>query len=192
MNNYCYSRTLDNGDNYNTNLTGINDAGTIVGANFVRRFAAAWLCRVSQRTSADGATCLYAGRGEPQGLASRTDVGGILVISSPELQALINFSNAQHAFGQQIGVMDPVAYTYEALGAALSGSQRFSHDAVWAQKTMQLSSLTPIRRHRSYWHCRPTPSLHQPAAFCGDFVHRRRYFQPGPVLAAQYLERCLP
>jgi hypothetical protein len=37
-----------------------------------------------------------------------------------ELQTLVSFANQQYAYGQQIGVMDPFVYAYEALGAALS------------------------------------------------------------------------
>jgi hypothetical protein len=42
-----------------------------------------------------------------------------------ELETLIAFTNPQYSYGQHIGVMDPVVYAYEALGAAMSGSQYF-------------------------------------------------------------------
>ncbi len=42
-----------------------------------------------------------------------------------ELQTLVSFANQQYAYGQQIGVMDPFVYAYEALGAALSQQKLF-------------------------------------------------------------------
>ena len=115
--------TLDNGANSDTYLTGINDAGLIVG---------------------------HYGYGEPAGLvaslngalplaplAYTPDMASLTVwdemadfgypppiIPYSELQSLISFNNAQHAFAQLIGV-DPELYVYEALGAALSSQTNF-------------------------------------------------------------------
>jgi hypothetical protein len=40
--------------------------------------------------------------------------------SAAELDALVQFTNPQYAYGQQIGMMDPAVYAYEALGVALA------------------------------------------------------------------------
>jgi hypothetical protein len=40
--------------------------------------------------------------------------------SATELNVLSQFTQAQFAYGQQIGVTDPTVYAYEALGVALA------------------------------------------------------------------------
>jgi autotransporter passenger strand-loop-strand repeat protein len=42
--------------------------------------------------------------------------------SATELNVLSQFAQAQFAYGQQIGVMDPTVYAYEALGVALAST----------------------------------------------------------------------
>lgn len=42
--------------------------------------------------------------------------------SATELNVLTQFTEAQFAYGQQIGVMDPEVYAYQALGAALAST----------------------------------------------------------------------
>jgi hypothetical protein len=46
-------------------------------------------------------------------------------ITSMQFVALIDFSNSQLAYAQQIGLPDPALYTFEALGAALSSQPNF-------------------------------------------------------------------
>ena len=46
-----------------------------------------------------------------------------------ELTVLTQFTQAQYAYGQQIGVMDPGVYAYQALGVALASSgQHFQNE----------------------------------------------------------------
>lgn len=52
-------------------------------------------------------------------------VGVPVLPDAQELQVLVNFVLPQYAYGQQIGVMDPTLYAYEALGAALATSTFF-------------------------------------------------------------------
>jgi aryl-phospho-beta-D-glucosidase BglC (GH1 family) len=42
--------------------------------------------------------------------------------SATELNILVGFTTSQYAYGQQIGVADPVVYAYQALGAALAST----------------------------------------------------------------------
>src|ERR1044071_2978569 len=42
--------------------------------------------------------------------------------STTELNVLVQFSRAQYAFGQQIGVMDAGVYAFESLGVALAST----------------------------------------------------------------------
>ena len=42
--------------------------------------------------------------------------------SADELNVLVQFTNPQCAYGQQIGVMDPAVYAYQSLGAALAST----------------------------------------------------------------------
>jgi len=42
--------------------------------------------------------------------------------SSTELNVLVQFTTPQYAYGQQIGVMDPAVYAYQALGVALAST----------------------------------------------------------------------
>jgi hypothetical protein len=46
-------------------------------------------------------------------------------ITSMQFVTLIDFSNAQIAYAQQIGLPDPALYTFEALGAALASQPNF-------------------------------------------------------------------
>ena len=116
--------TLDFGSNISTYLTGINDAGAVVGIEGLFDFFSTFAATPGTVGTAQ--------------LAYTPDIASLIVWKAEggaappyiqptysELQTLISFSNSQHAYGQQIGVMDPVAYTYEALGATLSGSPHF-------------------------------------------------------------------
>jgi probable HAF family extracellular repeat protein len=95
--------TLDNPSGSRTELNGINNAGDIVGTYF------------------DSA-------GLPHGFIATPDAASTIVYAaeygSPpdptETLKLIGFTTQQYTYGQQIGVIDPVLYAYEALGAALA------------------------------------------------------------------------
>ena len=117
--------TLDNGTNTNTIFTGINDAGLIVGYDgydgappfgFVASLNGA-LPMAPLAYTPDMASLTVWDAVADFGFAPP-------IIPYSELQSLISFSNAQHAFGQLIGV-DPELYVYEALGAALSSQKNF-------------------------------------------------------------------
>jgi probable HAF family extracellular repeat protein len=106
--------TIDNPSG-ETGLSGINNAGEIVG---------------TYSDSADN----------PHGfIASTSPISLAPLVYSPDTAStivyaaeygtlpdptetfnLINFTNPQYAYGQQVGVVDPVIYAYEALGAALA------------------------------------------------------------------------
>jgi parallel beta-helix repeat protein len=42
--------------------------------------------------------------------------------SASEVSVLVQFTNPQYAYGQQIGVMDPAVYAYQSLGVALAST----------------------------------------------------------------------
>jgi hypothetical protein len=130
--------TLDNSDNTNTIFTGINDAGVIVGYDSYDLSPPLGFV-----VSPDGALPMAPLAYTPDVASLRVweaeAAGGggpysTLVISSSQLQTLIDFSNSQHAYGQQIGV-DPALYVYETLGAALSSEPNFLYLANIADDT---------------------------------------------------------
>jgi probable HAF family extracellular repeat protein len=106
-----------------TELNGINNAGDIVGTYFdsaglPHGFIASTgtISFVPLAYSPDTAsTIVYAAEyGSPP--------------DPTETFKLIGFTNPQYAYGQQIGVIDPVIYTYESLGSALaSGASHFQN-----------------------------------------------------------------
>jgi len=98
-----------------TELNGINNAGDIVGAYF-------------DSTGHSHGFITSTGTISFVPLAYSPDTASTIVYAaeygSPpdptETFKLIGFTTPQYAYGQQIGVIDPVIYAYEALGSALA------------------------------------------------------------------------
>ena len=91
-----------------TYLTGINNSGQIVGNYLDINGTHGFLATVTFSPENAG-TIVYAAE------------HGALP-DAAELNVLVQFTNPQYAYGQQIGVMDPAIYAYEALGLALAST----------------------------------------------------------------------
>jgi probable HAF family extracellular repeat protein len=99
--------TLDNpAGTAGTYLTGINNNGQIVGDYIDNNGTHGFLATVAFSPDDAGTIAFTAEYGTAP--------------SADELNNLINFVTPQYAYGQQIGVMDPAVYAYEALGVALA------------------------------------------------------------------------
>ena len=106
-----------------TELSGINNAGDIVGAYFDSAGHSHGFVATTDTisfappayTPDTASTIVYAAEyGSPP--------------DPTETFKLIGFTTPQYAYGQQIGVIDPVIYAYEALGATLaSGASHFQN-----------------------------------------------------------------
>jgi probable HAF family extracellular repeat protein len=100
-----------------TEIAGINDSGQIVG-NYLDSAG------YSHGFFGTTDTIIYTP------LAFSADTAGEIVYGKEygvdpnpdEHNILVAFTTSQYAYGQQIGVMDPVVYAYEALGVALAST----------------------------------------------------------------------
>ena len=110
--------TLDYGTDTATVLTGVNDAGLIVGTAYPQSYDSYGPGNfVASPAPLATAPITYT-----PDLASYTVwlAEAYEGIQYSELQTLINFSNSQFAWAQHVGLPDPGLYVYEALGAALA------------------------------------------------------------------------
>jgi probable HAF family extracellular repeat protein len=92
-----------------TSLTGINDSGQIVGNYLDSSGHSHGFLGTLAFSEAIAGTTVYT---KEYGFAP----------DAAEVNVLVEFTTPQYAYGQQIGVMDPAVYGYEALGVALAGS----------------------------------------------------------------------
>ena len=102
-----------------TVLTGVNDAGLIVGIAYPQDYEYAGGNFIASPAPLAMAPITYT-----PDLASYTVwlAEAYEGIQYSELQTLINFSNSQFAWAQHVGLPDPGLYVYEALGAALAST----------------------------------------------------------------------
>lgn len=98
-----------------TYLTGINDYGQIVG-NYIDSdgISHGFLGNIGFSAEVAGATVYTAEYG--------------FAPDAAELNVLIDFTTPQYAYGQQIGVLDPTIYAFEALGVALASTATYFQD----------------------------------------------------------------
>jgi hypothetical protein len=103
--------TLDNplGVSGTITFTGINDWGQIVGNYQDSSGNSHGFLGNLAFSAATASTTVYT---KEYGVAP----------NATELNGLIQFTTPQYAYGQHIGVLDPAAYAYEALGVALAST----------------------------------------------------------------------
>ncbi len=111
--------TLSAGSNVNTFLTGVSDDGIIVGNSGMPDFSNPFIASQNPLGTAP-LTYTPDMASLTMFLAETDDYSLNGYPSTAELQTLIGFTNHQYAYGQQIGVMDPVIYAYQSLGAGLA------------------------------------------------------------------------